>query len=66
MKIKENIILELSEDDISEIIKDYYKDKYNIYDISFKLGDQCIGYGMHETYYKYFKGVNISAIEKED
>lgn len=67
MEIKKNITIELSENDVKEIIADYLKrEGYAVKsdDVSFSIGTRCEGYGMAETYINYFKGAFVKCKEK--
>lgn len=67
MEIKKNITINLSDDDVKEIIVDYLKrEGYDITtnDVSFSISSRCEGYGTAEHNVSYFKGACINYKEK--
>jgi hypothetical protein len=67
MEIKKNITIELSENDVKEIIADYLnKEGYNVTtkDISLPIDKKMEGQGRGEHYVYYFKGACIKCKEK--
>lgn len=67
MEIKKNITIELSENDVKEIVADYLnKDGYNITadDVRLDVGSRTKGYGMYEYEELYFKGAFIKCKER--
>lgn len=67
MEIKKNITIELSENDVKEIIVDYLKREgyeVKVGDVDCSVGTRCEGFGRSETYIHYFKGAFIKCKEK--
>ena len=67
MEIKKSITINLSANDVKEIIADYLKkDGYvvTVDDISFSAGSRCEGYGMAEHYVSYFDGASVKCKER--
>lgn len=67
MEIKKNITIELSENDVKEIITDYLnREGYNVSskDVELSVGQKLQGYMMDEHYVTYFKGAFIKCKEK--
>ena len=67
MDIKKNITINLSADDIRQIISEYLvNDGYDIApnDIEFEVNEECHGYGMAEHYELVFKGCSVRSKEK--
>lgn len=67
MNIKKNITINLSEDDVKEIIAEYCnKNGYKVKpeDISLSISKRCIGYGPGEHDEWFFAGAKVTA--KED
>ena len=67
MEIKKNITIELSENDVKEIIADYLKREgyeVRVSDVDCSIGTRCEGFGRAETYVPYFKGAFIKCKEK--
>ena len=67
MEIKKNITINLSEDDVKQIIVDYLKrEGYEVVvsDVSLSVGSRIKGYGMGEYSVEYFKGAYVNCKEK--
>lgn len=67
MEIKKNIIIELSENDVKEIIVDYLKEKgYPVSsdNITFSIKSRLEGYSLVEHSVNYFEGAYIKYKEK--
>ena len=67
MEIKKNITIELSENDVKEIIADYLKrEGYRVTaeDVSLSVGSRIEGYGMGEYEVNYFKAAYVKCKEK--
>jgi hypothetical protein len=67
MEIKENITINLSEEDVKEIIVDYLNKKgYKVKSDNVKLsiGSRLEGYGMMEHEVTYFKGAYVNCEKK--
>lgn len=67
MDIKKNIAINLSEDDVKQIIVDYLKGVgYDVTtnDVSLSIGSRTEGYGMAEHEVNYFKGAYVNCKEK--
>lgn len=67
MEIKKNITINLSKEDLKQIIADYLvKDGYNVKpsDINFNVSSQLEGYGMAEHEVTVFKGCTVNCKEK--
>lgn len=67
MNIKKNITINLSEDDVKEIIAEYCnKNGYKVKpeDVSLSVSIRCVGYGRGEYEEPYFSGAKVTA--KED
>lgn len=67
MKIKKNITIELSEDDVKEmivycLIKEGYE--VTIDDVKLDVGSKIEGYGMGEYEVNYFKGAYVKCKER--
>lgn len=67
MNIKKNITIELSEEDVKNIIADYLNnDGYNVTadDVVLSVDSKLEGYGPMEHIVNYFKGASIKCKEK--
>lgn len=67
MEIKKNITINLSEDDVKQIIVEYVKREgyeVSIKDVHLSIGSRIEGFGMAERPVYYFKGCNVSCKEK--
>ncbi len=67
MEIKKNITINLSEDDVKQVIADYLKrEGYDVTtnDVSLSVGSRIEGYGMGEYSVEYFKGAYVNCKEK--
>lgn len=67
MEIKKNIVINLSEDDVKEIIADYLKrEGYNVTvnDVDLSIGSRYEGFAEAEHEVSYFKGACINCKEK--
>lgn len=67
MDIKKNIAINLSEDDVKQIIVDYLKGVgYDVTtnDVSLSIGSRTEGYGMAEHEVNYFNGAYVNCKEK--
>lgn len=67
MNIKTNIKIELSADDVKEIIINYLKNEgydFSVDDVVFSVGSRLEGYGMAEHPVSYFDGVYVKRKEK--
>lgn len=67
MDIKKNITIELSENDVKEIIEYYLNsDGYNVTvdNINFSVGVKTEGFGMGEYDVYYFKAAYVNCKEK--
>ncbi len=67
MKAKKNITINLSEDDVKQVIVDYLKRKgYEVTnnDVRLSVGSRSEGYGMSERKANYFKGAYVNCKEK--
>lgn len=67
MNINKNITINLSEDDVKEIIADYCdKNGYKVKpdDVTLSIGSRCVGYGPAEHMQNYFAGAKVKV--KED
>lgn len=67
MDIKKSITINLSADDVRQIISDYLtKDGYTINskDIKFNIEEEYHGYGMAEHYEFVFAGCSVNSKEK--
>ena len=64
MEIKTNIKIEISEDDVKQIIAEYINKKtgYKVTnkDVSLLIGSRSEGYGMAEHEVNYFKGACVT------
>ena len=61
MEIKKNITINLSENDVKEIITDYLKRKgygVTVNDVTLSIGLRCERYGTAEYEVNYFKEVD--------
>ena len=68
MKVKKNININLSEDDVKQVIIDYLKkDGYEVIkdDINFSIGIRLAGHRFAEYKQPYFKGVCVSSSSEE-
>lgn len=67
MNIVKKMTIELSKDDVKQIIKEYLeKDGYTVVgDISIDVGEECVGYGMQEHNQVVFKGASALVQEKQ-
>lgn len=67
MEIKKNITINLSEDDVKQVIADYLKREgydVTVNDVSLLVGSRLEGYGMAEHSVNYFKGAYVNCKEK--
>lgn len=67
MEIKKNITIDLSENDVKEIIADYLKRegyKVTTEDVNLSIGSKTKGYGMGEYEEYYFKAAYVKCKEK--
>ena len=67
MNIKKNITINLSEEEVKQVIADYLtREGYDVTakDVSLSVGSRIEGYGMGEYSVEYFKGAYISCQEK--
>lgn len=67
MEIKKNITIELSENDVKDIIVDYLKrEGYAVTakDVRLSVGQKLEGYMMDEHYVTYFEGAFVKCKEK--
>ena len=67
MEIKKNITINLSENDVKEIITDYLKREgydVTVNDIALSIGSRCEGYGTAEHEVHYFKGAYVNCQER--
>ena len=68
MEIRKNITINLTPKDVKHIILDYLtKEGYEIKkedDITFKVGNECQGYGTAEHYVTIFNGCSVNCKEK--
>lgn len=67
MDIKKNITINLSSDDVRQIISDYLtKDGYSVNsdDIEFDIEEECHGYGAGEHYEYVFEGCSVRGKKK--
>ena len=67
MEIKKNITINLSENDVKEIITDYLKREgydVTVNDVTLSIGSRCEGYGDAEHEVIYFKGAYINCKEE--
>ena len=67
MEIKKNITINLSENDVKEIIADYLKREgydLEVNDVTLSIGSRCEGYGDAEHEVNYFKGAYVNCKEK--
>ena len=67
MNIKKNITINLSEDEVKQVIADYLiREGYDVTakDVSLSVGTRSEGYGMAEHDVTYFKGCYINCQEK--
>lgn len=67
MNIKKNITINLSEDDVKEIIAEYCnKNGYKVKaeDVSLSTSNRCVGWGTGEHMEPYFAGAKVAV--KED
>lgn len=67
MEIKKNITIELSENDVKEIIADYLQRegyKVTVDDVSLLVGSRTEGYGLAEHPVKYFECAYVKCQEK--
>lgn len=67
MNIVKKMTIELSKDDVKQIIKEYLeKDGYTVVgDINIDVSEQCVGYGMQEHDEVVFKGASALVREKQ-
>ena len=64
MEIKKNITIELSEQDVQEIIVDYLTRKgYKITNVRFLVGSKIEGFGMDEHEVRHFQGACVNCAE---
>lgn len=62
MDIKKNITINLSVDDVKQIITEHFvKEGYTVKSngIKFEVGEECHGYGMGEHYVTEFLGCSV-------
>lgn len=67
MEIKKNITINLSENDVKEIITDYLKREgydVTVNDVTLSIGSRCEGYGDAEHEVVYFKVAYVNCKEK--
>lgn len=67
MEIKKNITIELSENDVKDIIVDYLKREGYVVvakDVRLSVGSRLEGYGMAEHPVNYFEGAFVKCKEK--
>lgn len=67
MEIKKNITINLSENDVKQVIADYLKREgydVTVNDVSLSVGSRIEGYGMTEHEINYFKGAYVNCKEK--
>lgn len=67
MEIKKNITIELSENDVKEIITDYLRRegyKVSVNDVNLSVDSRLEGFGMAEHEVNYFKGAYVKCKEK--
>lgn len=67
MNIKKNITIELSENDVKEIIADYLnREGYGVTvdDVSLSVGSRIEGFGIGEYEVNYFKAAYVKCKEK--
>ena len=67
MEIKKNITINLSENDVKEIITDYLKREgydVTVNDVTLSIGSRCEGYGDAEHEVNYFKGVYVNYVDE--
>ena len=67
MEIKKNITIELSENDVKEIITEYLKREgytATVDDVRLSVGSRLEGYGVAEHPVNYFEGAFIKCKEK--
>lgn len=67
MEIKKNITINLSEDDVKQVIANYLKREgydVTVKDVSLSVGSRLVGYGMSEHSVNYFKGAYVNCKEK--
>lgn len=66
MNIKTNIKIELSADDVKEIIINYLKNEgydFSVDDVVFSIDTRYEGYGMAEHPVSYFEGAHVKRKE---
>lgn len=61
MDINAKIEIHLSSSDVDKIIRDYFKDKYEIKDIAVKVDSEWVGYGPDEHRIPIFKEILVLA-----
>lgn len=62
MDIKKNITIDLTPDDVKEVITEHFaKEGYTVKldGVKFKVGEECHGYGMGEHYVTKFLGCSV-------
>lgn len=67
MNINKNITINLSEDDVKEIIADYCnKNGYKVKpdDVTLSIGSRCVGFGPGEHMKHYFAGAEVKVKEE--
>ena len=67
MEIKKNITIELSENDVKEIITDYLKREgyaVTVDDVNLSVASRLEGYGLCEHEVNYFKAAYVKYEEK--
>ena len=67
MKIKKNITINFSEDDVKQIIAEHVKREgyeTTVENVDIFVGSRLEGFGMAEHPVYYFKGCNVSCKEK--
>lgn len=67
MNIKKNITINLSEEEVKQIIAEYlYNEGYKVRadDVTLSVGSRLEGYGMAEHEVHYFKGAYINCKDK--
>ena len=67
MNIKKNITIELSEDDVKEIIASYLKNEGYVVtsdNVNLSVGSRITGFGMGECKEVYFKAAYVKCLDK--
>lgn len=64
MDINTKTIIELNEQDVLDIVKEYLASKgYEVTSITTTIATKSVGYGMQESQRSYFKGITASCIK---